>query len=410
MFAPRAKPKHALCSGITHIFIIIAYIVKSNITVDNSKITEKMNLPKIIVIVGPTASGKTDLAIKLAQFINNQSNQSNDIASRKLRTCDVLNIKGAEIISADSRQIYRGMDIGTAKPPRDFSNPSQIKLANKSRILEKDSQKKISDGFASYISYGVLHRLIDIKNPNQSYTVAEYKKDALRAIRKILKKAPTPARGRGPDRSVGSKLPILVGGTGLYIKAVVDNLEIPEVKPNPTFRKKLEKELNSKGLNYLYEKLIKLDPEAAYIVDPKNPRRIIRALEITLGSGKPFSTQRKTGKKIFNALKIGINLPKEELKERIYKRVDKMIRLGLINETKKLIREYPADSPVFDAIGYRETISYLYGKISLNEAVDLIKQNTWHYAKRQITWFKKDKEIHWIKKVGEAERLLREFI
>lgn len=295
--------------------------------------------PKILVIVGPTASGKTDLAIKIAQ-----------------------KYKG-EIVSADSRQIYRDLNIGTAKPTM-------------------AEMKKVK------------HYLIDIKNPDEEYTVAQYKKDAIAAIKKILRKG---------------KMPILIGGTGLYIKAVVDNLEIPEVKPNPRLRRKLEKELKTKGLPHLYEKLIKLDPEAAYIIDRNNPRRVIRALEITLATSKPFSSQRKSGKKLFDALKIGVDSPREKLKARIYKRVDKMIELGLINETKQLLKKYPADLPAFDAIGYRELINYLQGKISLPEAIDLINKNTWHYAKRQMTWFKKDKETIWIKNKGEAEGLLRDF-
>ncbi len=308
--------------------------------------------PKIIVILGPTASGKSELAAQIAQKYN------------------------GEIISADSRQIYRGLDIGTAKPTN-------------------TELKKIK------------HYLIDIKNPNQSYTVVQYKRDCLKAIKRVLKK---------------NKLPILVGGTGLYIKAVIDNLKIPTVKPDLKLRKKLEKELKEKGLNFLYEKLIKLDPEAAYIVDRHNPRRVIRGLEITIQTNKPYSKQRKQGKKLFDALKIGINPAKEKLKKRIYERVDEMINLGLINETKQLIKKYPADLPVFDAIGYREIINYLaVNNISINrlnqhksanlkEVIDLIKKNTWHYAKRQMTWFKRDKEIKWIKNEKEAFRLLDRFL
>lgn len=313
----------------------------------------KLFKPKIIVIVGPTASGKSSLAIKIA---------------RKF---------GGEIISADSRQIYRGMDIGTAKPPRDkTSNYLIAKLPN-------------------YRSSGIPYYLIDIKNPNQNYTVAQYKKDAIRAIKKVL---------------VKNKLPILVGGTGLYIKAVVDNLEIPEVKPNPRLRQKLEKELKGKDLKFLYEKLISLDPKAAYIIDKNNPRRVIRALEITLQSKKPFSAQRKQGKKLFDALKIGLNPTPEKLKEKIENRVDEMSRDGLIKEVKKMLKKYPADLSVFDAIGYREIINYLQGKISFAEATDLIKKNTWHYAKRQMTWFKKDKEIIWLANPEKAFAVCRDFL
>ncbi len=318
----------------------------------------KSILPRVIVILGPTASGKSDLAIKLAKKFD------------------------GEIISADSRQIYRSLNIGSGK------------------ITKKEMQ-------------GIPHHLIDIKNPNQDYTVAEYKRDCLKVIKKVLHK---------------NKLPILIGGTGLYIKAVIDNLEIPEVKPNPDLRKKLEKELKEKGLNYLYEKLIKLDPEAAHIIDKYNPRRVIRALEITLQTKKPFSAQRKQGEKLFNALQIGINVPSEKLKERIEKRVNQMVKKGLVREVENLLKKYPAELPVFDAIGYREIINYLkdtdkyglklintdisinqlnqYKSANLKEVIELIKKNTWQYAKRQMTWFKKDKEIHWIRNKREAFRLL----
>ncbi|MCX6702542.1 MAG: tRNA (adenosine(37)-N6)-dimethylallyltransferase MiaA [Candidatus Wolfebacteria bacterium] len=329
----------------------------------------KSILPKIIVIAGPTASGKTALSLEIARKFN------------------------GEIVSADSRQIYRGMDIGTAKPAK----------------AEMD---------------GIKHHLIDIKNPDENYTVAEYKKDAIQAINKILK---------------NGKLPILVGGTGLYIKAVIDNLTIPEIKPDPRFRQKLEKELEIKGLLYLYEKLIKLDPEAAYIIDRHNPRRVIRALEIIRGSGKLYSSQRKKGKKIFDALEIGVNMPKDKLREKIEKRVDIMVKKGLIQEVKNLLKKYPPETAAFDAIGYREIIDYLkdadkcrlklinadisinqqeslpagrqaHKSASLKEAVEQIKNNTWQYAKRQMTWFNKDNRIQWAETNGKALRLLHKFI
>ncbi|OGM90506.1 tRNA (adenosine(37)-N6)-dimethylallyltransferase MiaA [Candidatus Wolfebacteria bacterium RIFCSPLOWO2_01_FULL_38_11] len=296
--------------------------------------------PKIIVIVGPTTSGKSHLAVKI---------------SRKFK---------GEIISADSRQVYKGMDIGTAKPTK-----AEIQ--------------------------SIPHHLIDIKNPNQNYTLAEYKKDCLKKIKKILQR---------------NNLPIIVGGTGLYIKAVVDNLDIPPASPNSQLRKKLEKELKEKGLPHLYEKLISLDPEAAYIIDKNNPRRIIRALEITIITNKPFSLQRKQGQPLFNALKIGINLPKEKLKNKIRKRTGQMIKNGLVNEVEALIKKYNPSLTVFDAIGYREIINYLNGKITLSEAVELIKRSTWRYAKRQMTWFRKDKEIIWASNEKEALILAKKFL
>lgn len=299
-----------------------------------------MKKPKLIVILGPTASGKSGLAIKLAKKFN------------------------GEIISADSRQIYQEMNIGTAKPTK-----KELKT--------------------------IPHHLIDIKNPNQNYTLAQYKNDAIKAIDKVIKRG---------------KIPFLVGGTGLYIDAVVNNLEIPRVKPNQKLRKQLEKEIETKGLKFLFDKLVALDPESAYIVDPNNPRRVIRALEITLLTNKPFSQQRKKGEPLFDALKIGISILPEKLKKRIYKRVDLMIKKGLAKEAKNLLIKYTSKPIAFDAIGYREIIDYFKGKINFEEATNLIKTNTWRFAKRQLTWFRKDKNIRWISSKKQAGKLIKNFL
>ncbi|MCJ7786786.1 tRNA (adenosine(37)-N6)-dimethylallyltransferase MiaA, partial [Patescibacteria group bacterium] len=280
---------------------------------------QKTENRKLIVILGPTASGKSELGLKLAKKFN------------------------GEIISADSRQIYREMDIGTAKPTK------------KEREIIK-------------------HYLIDIKKPNQLYTVWEYKRSAIEAINQIIKKG---------------KVPFLVGGTGLYIKAIIDNLDIPKVKPDWKLRKNLELKIKTRGLKSLYDELIKIDPEAAYIVDSQNPRRIIRAMEIAIKTNKPFSQQRKKGEPLFDVLEIGISSDKEKLKEKIEKRVDKMMKAGLLKEIKNLIKIYDKNLSTFDAIGYREIIDYLNKKIYLAEAVEKIKKNTWHFSKRQMTWFKK---------------------
>lgn len=305
---------------------------------------------KLIVILGPTASGKTELTIKLAlRFAQGKQNEK-------------LGINGAEIVSADSRQIYRGMDIGTAKPV--------------------DLQ-------------GIPHWLLDIREPNQEYTVAEYKRDAVKTIKNIQKRG---------------KLPILTGGTGLYIKSVVDNLDIPKVEANPDLRKKLEKEMQEKGLDFVFQKLVKLDPESIYIVDPKNPRRVIRALEVVLLTKQPFSKQRKAGKPIFDILELGISMPAEKLKKRIDSRVDEMIKQGLVEEVRSLIKKYRPKQQAFDAIGYREIIDYLANKTSLKHALELIKTNTWRYAKRQMTWFKKDKKIRWVSGYPDCIKLVDNFL
>jgi tRNA dimethylallyltransferase len=295
---------------------------------------------KIIAIVGPTASGKTALSISLAQKYN------------------------GEIVSADSRQIYRGMDIGTATP-----SPA-----------EQD---------------GIPHHLLAIKNPDEEYTVSDYKRDATAAISQILK---------------NNRVPIMVGGTGLYVDAVLDNLDIPEVKADPELRAKIEKDIAENGLVTVFKKLVDRDPDAAYVVDPKNPRRVVRALEVAISTGEPFTAQRKKNGPLFNALKIGLNPPAEILRGRIDLRVEIMLQDGLVNEVETLVKRYGSGCPAFDAIGYREIISYLDGKISLEKAADIIKHNTWHYAKRQMTWFRKDKNIRWIAKPEEAEKLVSSFL
>jgi tRNA dimethylallyltransferase len=318
--------------------------------------TKAQRNPKILVVVGPTASGKTALSIQLAKKL------------------------GGEIVSADSRQVYRGMDIGTAKPP--FSP------ASNRAVVKTSAPRGGTHRGAPYISAGIPHHLIDIKNPDEDYTVAEYKRDAIKAIRNILRRG---------------KLPILVGGTGLYVKAIVENLDIPRVAADPALRRKLEQATCDKGLEYMFKKLVALDPEAAYIVDPKNPRRVIRALEVTLATGRPFTAQRTKGAPLFDAHIIGIKVPPATLRRRIEKRVDAMLRDGLVEETEKLYKKY-GKVKALDAIGYREIIDHLDGNIPLEEAVRQMKFNTWRYARRQMTWFRKDKNVKWISSLSVAQQ------
>ncbi len=294
------------------------------------------DLQKVLVIVGPTASGKSALALGAAKKLN------------------------GEIVSADSRQVYRGMDIGTAKPDR--------------KTLKS-----------------IKHYLTDIKNPDQDYAVGQYKKDALIAINKIIK---------------AGKLPIVVGGTGLYVSAIVENLEFPQVKEDNKLRKKLEQEIKWHGLAVLYSKLIKIDPEAAYIVDPNNPRRVIRAMEIATLTGQPFSAQRKRGKPLFDFIQVGLKLAPEVLRGKIDKRTAAMIRGGLVEEVKMLVKKYSYKPKAFDAIGYREIIDYLKGKITLAKAEEEINKNTWHYARRQMTWSRSKKEIIWFESADSGLRYL----
>ena len=308
------------------------------------------SIKKLIVICGPTATGKTKLAVALARKFN------------------------GEIVSADSRQIYKDMNIGTGK---DF---------------KKYKAKNLPP---------VTYHLIDIIKPNTEFNLAKYKKLALKVIADIH------ARG---------KIPFLVGGTGLYISAIVDNYDIPSVKPNKKIRKKLQ---NLKILEKI-KLLKKLDPVALNFVDTNNPRRLNRALEVCL-SGQKFSATRKKSQPLFDVLQIGLTLPKKVLDKKIDQRVDKMINHGLINEVKKLKKKYRINSILSQIIGYKEIIDYLELKTDLNLAVELIKIHTHQFAKRQITWFKRDKRIKWINPVKslrshgaknkkEAEKIIKSFL
>lgn len=316
-----------------------------------------MKLPKLIAIIGPTASGKTALSLKLAK-----------------------KFKG-EIVSADSRQIYRGMDIGTAKPSRNqSSNHLPRRQAGKNQ---------------NFYSDGVRHHLIDIQEPHRPYTLAQYKNDAVKGINAILKRG---------------KVPFLVGGTGQYIAAIVQNWQIPRVKPQKNLRAKLERRARTAaGLKKLYEKLIQLDPEVTYIVDPKNPRRVIRALEVVLATGKPFTAARRAGKRLYDCLILGIEVPKAQLQKKILKRTRKMLKSGLVREVKMLTKTYGWRTASFDAIGYREIIAFLQKKISLPEAEKLINQNSIRFARRQMTWFRK-MPVSWIKNQKQAERAIQNFL
>jgi len=285
------------------------------------------NLPKIIVIVGPTASGKSSLAMEVARAFD------------------------GEIISADSRTIYHGMDIGTAKPT-------------------KEEQESIP------------HHLLDVAGPFEVLTLAGYKAQALTAIQGVIE------RGH---------LPVVVGGTGLYVSAIVDNLEIPEVEPDAAYRKELE----ALPKEELLEKLRTADPDYAERIGP-NPRYAVRALEVIHATGKPFSKLQQKGEPRFDALQIALEIPKEKLAERIHARVDLMMEQGLLDEVKKIRGEAKGDLPALSGIGYRELIRHLDGFGTLGDAVDLIKLHTRQYAKRQMTWFRRDKRIEWFKGKKEA--------
>ncbi|MDD4476686.1 MAG: tRNA (adenosine(37)-N6)-dimethylallyltransferase MiaA, partial [Patescibacteria group bacterium] len=257
-------------------------------------------------------------------------------------------------------------------------------------------RQAINYGRRSYMVEKVPHYLMDIIEPDEDFSLADFKKMALKSIKDILKRG---------------KTPFVVGGTGLYIWSIVDNLDIPKVKPDNKLRQRLEK----KTLRELVEILKKEDKEAAAKIDLNNPRRVIRALEVVLSTGKPFFSQRTKSNQLFDVLQIGVSLPMEKLYERINKRVEIMIKQGLLEEIKNLTEKFKKHKnfwnlPSVSGIGYRQIGSYLRGEASLDEAIEQIKKDTRHYAKRQMTWFKRDKRVKWIKNKTEAEKLIKNFL
>jgi len=296
---------------------------------------EKSN-KKIIVIVGPTASGKSEMAVKLA---------------RKFK---------GEIISADSRQVYKGMDIGTGK------------------ITKKEMM-------------GIPHHLLDVASPKRKFSVAQYKKLAEKAIRNIFKKG---------------KIPILCGGTGFYIKTVIDNIKIPEVKPDWRLRKKLEK----KTPKELYQILKKLDKQRAKTIEKENPRRLIRAIEIVMKTKKPVPCLKKETLP-YSLLIIGISKPKNELKELIKKRLLKRLKKGMVKEVKKL-RKSGLSWKRLESFGleYKWVSRYLEKKISFCDMLEKLERDINRFSKKQIAWFKKDKRIHWVKNYSQSQILVKKFL
>jgi len=347
----------------------------------------KRKFQKLIVILGPTASGKTKLAIKLALRLSSEQ------AKKR------FGIKGVEIVSADSRQVYKGMDIGTAKITRDRPNKKRIGT-NRKRIFDKNSISFDSDS-SEYLHRGIPHYLLDVANPKRKFTVAQYRKLALKAIEKIQKK---------------NKIPILCGGTGFYIQAVVDGLIIPEVPPDWKLRKKLEK----KSVGELFKILKKLDPRRAKKIDKKNPRRLIRAIEICKKIGKTPPLKFKPLP--YPVLMIGITRTRKELKQRIKKRFFDWLKRGLILEVMKL-KKMGISSKRIEEFGmhYREISKYLKGEISEKEMIENSVREIQNYAKRQLTWFKKypapeqvrcgtSKIINWVKNFKEAEKLVKDYL
>ncbi|TSC61048.1 MAG: tRNA delta(2)-isopentenylpyrophosphate transferase [Parcubacteria group bacterium Gr01-1014_107] len=296
---------------------------------------KEKGLPKILVILGQTATGKSSLAVQLAKKFN------------------------GEIISADSRQVYKRLNLGTGK------------------ITKKEMR-------------GVPHHLLDVVNPKKTFTVAQYKKLADKAIRHILHK---------------KKIPIIVGGTGFYISALVNNISLPKVKPNLKLRKKLEK----KSAGELFEILKKLDYKRAENIDRHNPRRLIRAIEVAKSLGKVPSLAFPPPK--YESLQIGLRIYDKELKKKIKKRLEMRIKKGMIAEARKLHREGLTYRRMRElGLKYKYLADFLEKKLSKEEMIERLEKTIWQYAKRQKTWFKRDKRIKWIKNYKEVEKLVRDFI
>ena len=277
---------------------------------------------KVIAVVGATASGKSAYAVDLAEKI------------------------GGEIISADSRLVYKGMNIGTAKPAID--------------------EKR-----------GIPHYMIDIVEPDINYSAGLYAKEAKKHVKDIL------SRG---------KTPVIAGGTGLYFRILLENYKLPDVEPDY----KLREELSKLSFDELSQILSDLDKNALNTLERNDKKKIIRYIEIVKLTGLPLSKAcGKNDDKEFDIEWIGLNFPREELYERINKRVDLMVEQGLVEETKYLLKKYGRIPNIVDTIGYKEIISYLDGELTLDEAKNKLKQNTRNYAKRQLTWFRKNENINW---------------
>jgi tRNA dimethylallyltransferase len=288
---------------------------------------------RLIAIVGPTAVGKSALALRMAQAF------------------------GGEIVSADSRQVYRYMDIGTAKP-----SPAERAL--------------------------VPHHLVDIVDPDQDFTLALYQGMASSTIEDIQR------RGR---------LVFLVGGSGLYVKSIADGLSIPRVAPDAGLRRTLEEKATVEGHMSLYNELNRVDTAAANEIDPRNVRRVIRALEVYYATGTPFSSHQKN-LPAFQTLTIGLTTDRDNLYGKIDSRVDDMIQRGLIDEVKGLMRRgYSLDLPAMSSLGYKQIGQYINGELELEEAAQRIKYDTHRFARHQYAWFRPgDESIHWFNVKDEA--------
>ncbi len=295
------------------------------------------NKEKLLVLIGPTAVGKTSLSIELAQRF------------------------GGEIISGDSMQIYQGMDIGTAK-------------------ITTEEMK------------GIPHHLIDIKRPDESFSVAEFQELV---------------RGKISEIANRGKLPMIVGGTGLYVQSVLFDYEFTEAVSDAEFRRELELEAEELGNDAIHQRLREVDPASAEKIHPNNVRRVIRALEVFHGTGIPMSVHqsRQEGKPQYDHCLIGLDMDRDLLYSRINARVDIMMEQGLLKEVERLYKSGLRNCQSIQAIGYKELYEYLDGKVTLDEAVENLKQNSRRYAKRQLTWFRNKMDVEWFTMPPEPKKI-----
>lgn len=285
----------------------------------------------IAAIVGPTATGKSDIGVEVAGILN------------------------GEVVSVDSMQVYRGMDIGTAK-------------------VTKDEQYTLGGKF-------IPHHMLDIVEPDIEYSVGRYQEEATAVIQEIH------LRGR---------LPVLVGGTGLYYHALVNEYEFSPGEQNWELREQLRNEAQTKGTQYLHQKLVQVDPQAAQAIHPNDVKRVVRALEVFYKTGQRISESTKNRKQTYRIAAAGLFLEREELYENVNKRVDRMLEQGLIDEVQKLMdKGLTASNISMQALGYKEVLGYLKGEYDLETCTELLKRDTRRFAKRQLTWFKRDKSIKW---------------
>ncbi|MBR5518537.1 MAG: tRNA (adenosine(37)-N6)-dimethylallyltransferase MiaA [Clostridia bacterium] len=299
-----------------------------------------INIKDLIVITGPTASGKTAMSVEVAKIL------------------------GAEIVNADSMQIYKYMDIGTAKPT----------------VEERQ---------------GIPHHLIDIVNPDEQFSVARYCECAKQAIDSIHKKG---------------KPAVMVGGTGLYVDSLVNNIQFSEIEPDEEYRAKTDALAEEKGNEYIYNMLMEIDPDSAGKISVSDRKRIIRALEVYHLTGKTITWHNEQSRSVpspYNTTMFAIDVERDVLYDKINRRVDIMMDMGLVDEVKSIVEMgIGKDTTAMQAIGYKEIVQYLEGEITMEEAVDKIKQGSRRYAKRQLTWYRRNENVHWVKGIDEVLKIL----